>query len=604
MKKLLSVLLLLAMLLSAFAACKNQAPKAEEASQEESEETPPDLLLFSEGKTDFSIVYNEMEMAKNPNVEAKFKELESNFQKYTGVKLKKTASMKYTYDANAYEIYIGNTGTAETLAASENLRLTDYKIVRNGNKIVIVGGNALSLSNAIMHFSNKIIAAQGKETPDKIVFGSAQELDHKGTYRHEQILVGGVDLKNFTIVIPKNYMAADNELASFLQYTVGVRYGYILPIEYDTKEYEHEILIGKTARSTIAPATLTEYLIEITDQNVQISAGSSAAYGYIDDLFNTFLINGKVESIKKDAQAEFLAKNESLLNRSGELRIMFHNVLAYAHPDREGDFMGPTLRWHIQADLYSEYQPDLLCLQEFNEKPRAGSKSLKSRLTALGYAEVPFENPDHGDTPIFYKPEKVELLKYGSYDYKTPNNDNERYGGIAKMATWGIFKDKATGKIFVLFSAHLDHQDNAEANARRALEALELLDLINNTICVGEYKDVPVILGGDINTSYNRENDKYGNTGALHNFEAAGFVDVQKTLANAEKINSYGGYPSYSETNGFITPGNSTSGDSNASIDHCIYKGNVTFHRFDVMDHEYARKAADHLPLVVDITLP
>ena len=94
MKKLLSVLLLLAMLLSAFAACKTQAPKAEEASQEESEETPPDLLLFSEGKTDFSIVYNEMEMAKNPNVEAKFKELESNFQKYTGVKLKKTASMK------------------------------------------------------------------------------------------------------------------------------------------------------------------------------------------------------------------------------------------------------------------------------------------------------------------------------------------------------------------------------------------------------------------------------------------------------------------------------------------------------------------------------
>ena len=103
MKKLLSVLLLFAMLLTAFAACKSNAPTPEESTQDE-EPQLADLLLFSEGKTEFSIVYNEMEMAKNSNVDAKFKELESIFQQYTGVKLKKTASTKYTYNANAYEI--------------------------------------------------------------------------------------------------------------------------------------------------------------------------------------------------------------------------------------------------------------------------------------------------------------------------------------------------------------------------------------------------------------------------------------------------------------------------------------------------------------------
>ena len=133
MKKLLSVLLLLATLLSAFAACKNDKP-APEASTESEEVAVPDLLLFSEGKTDFRIIYNEMEMAKNTNVETKLKDLESSFQEHTGIKLKKTASTKYTYDANAYEIYIGNTGTEETKAASKDLRLTDYRIVRNGNR--------------------------------------------------------------------------------------------------------------------------------------------------------------------------------------------------------------------------------------------------------------------------------------------------------------------------------------------------------------------------------------------------------------------------------------------------------------------------------------
>ena len=606
MKKILSILLILSMLAALLTACQKPKPAAEETTADEGVDNPSELVLCENGKTEFRIVYNQMEAVKNPTVEAKINDLITNFQKYTGIKLKLVPTLQNTYNANAFEIFIGSTGYEETLAVSKDIRLTDYRIARSGNKIVIVGGNALSLSNAISHFTSKIVAAQGKETPERIVFGEAQELFHEGTYRHKQILVNGADLKDFTIVLSRDYSAAEYELANYLCYTIGQRYGYSLPIEYDHKEYAHEILIGKTARTTVTPATKTEYYVEITDKNVQIAAGCTSAYGYVDDLFTTFLINGKVESVKNDAYDEYVAKKDSMLVDEGELRIIFHNVLAYAHPDREGDYMAPTQRWHIQAALYADYQPDLLCLQEFNELPRDRTKNLKSQLTSMGYAEVPYQeiNADHGDTPIFYNPEKVELLKYGTLAYKTPNNDNERYGGVAKMTTWGIFKDKTTGKCFVLFSAHLDHQDTADANARRALEAIEILELIENEICVGEYADLPVIIGGDINTSYNRENDKYGNTGALHNFEAAGFKDAQKTLDFADKINSYGGYPSYTESMGYIVAGNSTSGDSNASIDHCLYRGNVTFHTFDIMDHEYARKASDHLPLVVDITLP
>lgn len=605
MKKLLSALLMLSMLLSLLTACTTKAPAVEETTADEGAEELADLVLSENGKTEFRIIYNQMEAVKNPSVEAKINDLITNFQKYTGIKLSLVPTNKSTYDPNSFDILIGSTGYEESLALADDIRLNDYRVARIGNKIVIVGGNALSLSNAISKFTAKI-TAQGKTSPERIVFGAEHEVIHEGTYRYRQIPVGETDLKEFTIVISRDCTAAEHETAYFLQYTVGVRYGYTLPVEYDSKEYPHEILIGKTARSTVTPATQTEYYVEITDKGLQIGAGSTTAYEYIDDLFTEFLVNGKVESVRKDARNNYEAKKDSLLTDEGELRIIFHNVLAYAHPDREGDYMGPTLRWHIQAGLYADYLPDLLCLQEFNELPRDRTKNLKNRLTAMGYAEVPYQeiNAEHGDTPIFYNPEKVELLKFGTLAYTTPNNDNERYGGIAKMTTWGIFKDKTTGKCFVLFSAHLDHQDAADANERRALEAIEILELIDTKICVGEYAGLPVIIGGDINTSYNREINKYGNTGALHNFEAAGFRDAQKTLDFADKINSYGGYPSYDENKGYMDPGTSTSGDSNASIDHCLYRGNVTFHTFDILDHEYARKASDHLPLVVDITLP
>ena len=257
----------------------------------------------------------------------------------------------------------------------------------------------------------------------------------------------------------------------------------------------------------------------------------------------------------------------------------------------------------MQLNLYLDYGADLICLQEFNQLPRDNPKGLKKLLDKAGYAEVPYDTALDGDTPIFYRPEKFELLKYGTYVYNTPNNDNERYGGYSKMTIWAIFKDKTTGKVFGLASSHLDHQIAEDANARRASEALELIDLINNTICVGEYADIPMILGGDLNTSYNRENNLYGGTGALTNFEnVGGFIDVQTTLPGADQNSTWCDPPKYDSATDLMTPGGST-GEATASIDHCIYRGNATPVLFDILDDKYARMASDHLPFVVDFKL-
>ena len=149
MKKILSVLLILSMLASLLTACKTSKPTSEEATTEETVQAPEDLVLFDRGKTSFRIVYNQMESVKNPSIESNLNELVETVQKYTGIKLKMVPASKNTYNADAYEILIGSTGYEESLSVAKELRLTDYKIARVGNKIVIAGGNIGSLASAI-----------------------------------------------------------------------------------------------------------------------------------------------------------------------------------------------------------------------------------------------------------------------------------------------------------------------------------------------------------------------------------------------------------------------------------------------------------------------
>ena len=80
MKKLLSVLLILSMLAALLTACQKPKPAGEEATTEEAAQAPSDLVLFEQGQTSFRIVYNQMEAAKNPNVETKINDLVTNFQ--------------------------------------------------------------------------------------------------------------------------------------------------------------------------------------------------------------------------------------------------------------------------------------------------------------------------------------------------------------------------------------------------------------------------------------------------------------------------------------------------------------------------------------------
>ena len=649
-KKLLSALLICTTLLSLAVSCtkKTAVPEATtEASTEEPVE-PKIIDIIANGEQNVRVIYNYTEFAENPELEQKLKFLITTLKNKTGVSLQVFNSEDTAYDPETLDFYIGSTGYPESIEAAKQLRKMDYSFSVLGNKIVLVGGNASALTNAITLFMTKIINPQFKKYDGKITFSEAQSVFYQAKYSAQNVMVGEKELKDFTIVIPKNPIMAEQELAYMLKDIITVKYGYELPVADDTNTYENEILIGNTARTTVTASSRTEYVVEVTDKNVQILAGATPTYDYVADLFNLqFLSQCKIESVAADAKEDYAKKQDAILGPTGDVRIIFHNVYGGTNPS-ENIYTNPVLRWNLDISLYTDYQADILCFQEFNSLPRKSTNGLAPLLLQAGYAEVPatsgkvitqFKNNDKNaniitgwtldtsgntkaNTPIFYNPQRLELVKYGSVVYRSElddslvaginnekqrshekYNDNPRYNSVSKMAVWAIFRDKTTGKLFAIASTHLDHQDTMYANERRKLQSLELLNAINNEILVGEYTDVSMIFGGDINTSYTRENNKYGKSGAMTNFEAAGFKNVQQTLAGADQTSSYGGYANFDEAKGYFATLGTGNGSASDSIDHCRYKGNAEPTLLDIMDHKFARKTSDHLPVVVDFNL-
>ena len=137
LKKILSALLVCAMLLSIFVACKQNTPATEASTEAPTEEVVEntDISIITGGKLNVRVIYSFMEVAKNDALDAKVNNLISTVQTKTGIKIKALNSSATEYDPNALDIYIGSTGYPESVAAAENLRLKDYSITRSGNKI-------------------------------------------------------------------------------------------------------------------------------------------------------------------------------------------------------------------------------------------------------------------------------------------------------------------------------------------------------------------------------------------------------------------------------------------------------------------------------------
>lgn len=129
---------------------------------------------------------------------------------------------------------------------------------------------------------------------------------------------------------------------------------------------------------------------------------------------------------------------------------------------------------------------------------------------------------------IFYRTDKFEVLDHGDF-WLSEIQDRPNKGWDAvlpRICTWGEFRDKKTGFIFLFFNLHMDHV-GVQARAESAKLILQKIKDFP--------KELPAILTGDFNVDQNNESYKLlDNSGIMRDsYEIADLRYVPNGTFNA-----------------------------------------------------------------------
>ncbi len=171
-----------------------------------------------------------------------------------------------TTDNGELEILIGKTDREASRIAEQAVKnFNEFGICVTGNKIAIYAYSDEVLSLAVEYFLEKIELNEDGELvyngEEEIYVNAAFDVDSEGA----KLL--GVDLSQFTIVIPANSDARIQNFANEFRIHIGTRTGKALEIKTDDEaENNYEILIGDTSRNSSSDAggvQVGKYLIRL-----------------------------------------------------------------------------------------------------------------------------------------------------------------------------------------------------------------------------------------------------------------------------------------------------------------------------------------------------
>ena len=134
-------------------------------------------------------------------------------------------------------------------------------------------------------------------------------------------------------------------------------------------------------------------------------------------------------------------------------------------------------------------------------------EDLKKALPGFDYIGVGREDGKKGGefSAIFYKQSRFKMLDHGDFWLsETPNKPGLGWDAACiRICTWGKFKDKKTGHVFLYYNLHMDHV-GVKARSESAKLILKKIQELP--------KGVSAILSGDFNVDQNNESYKLLNT--------------------------------------------------------------------------------------------
>ncbi len=178
---------------------------------------------------------------------------------------------------------------------------------------------------------------------------------------------------------------------------------------------------------------------------------------------------------------------------------------------------------------------------------------------------------------IFYKRDKYELLDQGNFWLsETPDVPSKGWdGACVRVATWGKFRDKKSGKIFMSINTHFDHVGKKARNESSLLIIKKIKDIVG---------DKPAIVTGDFNTTDESECYKTITTNEF-------------VLRDAYKICNKRQGPTYSFHGYGKTPD-----EKRAKIDFIFITPNITPKKVYIAPAFHYFYMSDHCPHWADLT--
>ncbi len=199
------------------------------------------------------------------------------------------------------------------------------------------------------------------------------------------------------------------------------------------------------------------------------------------------------------------------------------------------------------------------------------------------------------------------LCQNGTHKYADAHHPNTASDAASKCATWGIFRSKETGEVYIAISTHMC----TRSNYIRGLQAREVIKLIEDIKAMyPQYANAPVFFGGDMNGNYDDLNYQVfaeTNSGlkSLQDYKD-GSGKYLATEYTSQIITSHG-YPIFDREDYVMTPGEAfVSGNTIGNSIDQVYVANETameVHVYGIIADFCTLRSSDHLPLLVDFTI-
>ncbi len=257
-----------------------------------------------------------------------------------------------------------------------------------------------------------------------------------------------------------------------------------------------------------------------------------------------------------------------------DLRVMTYN-LRYASQTPPNAW--PSRR-PVMKSLIANVAPDVMGTQE---GLYAQLKDLASDLPAYDWIGLGRDGGSRGEfMAVFYKRARFEPVAFDHFWLSdTPEVIGSATWGHSnrRMVTWVRFRERATGREFVFWNTHLDHE--VEAARQKAAS------LIRDRLAAAD-RAIPLILVGDFNCA----------AGGSRAFEIltseAGLSDAWTMAASRvnEGLNTFNGFrPVLKE---------------GVRIDWVLLRGRAVVSRAEIVTYsENGQNPSDHFPVVVDLKL-